>query len=78
MKINEHNYLSICLNCLNKVLMAKTTYFVTHIKEKFMITNLKGVYHLLCIWKNSQIKDKTTAVQIIECNIKILTAFNLR
>jgi hypothetical protein len=43
-----------------------------------MTTNLKGVYQLLCIWKKSQIKDKKTAVQIIDCNIKILTAFNLR
>lgn len=78
MKMGERTYLSVCLNCLHKILMARTTYLLKDVRAHFMTTNLTGVYGLFLIWRGSHLADPDLAVQIIHCNIKLLAAFKLR
>ena len=47
MRTNEWKFQQTCLNCLQKILLAKITYITRDMQTRFIFNNMQGVLNLL-------------------------------
>jgi hypothetical protein len=77
MRTTEFKYQLICLNCLQKVLLAKITYLTRDEQTRFYFTNMRGVLALLRLILNNSCPHRHNAIQILKAANNFIKTFGL-
>ena len=77
MRTTEFKYQQTCLNCLEKVLLAKITYLNRDEQTRFVFTNMRGVLGLLRLILNNSCPHRQNACQIIRAAYNFVRTFGL-
>ena len=78
MKTKEFKYQLVCLGCLKKILLAKTTYVELSLQDYFVLKNMEGVFKLLQLLVSANaVGHRSNAVCILQCNTNFISTFGL-
>lgn len=77
MRTTEFKYQLTCLNCLQKVLLAKITYLTRDEQTRFYFTNMRGVLTLLRLILSNSCPHRHNAIQILRAANNFIKTFGL-
>jgi len=77
MRTNEWKFQQTCLNCLQKILLAKITYISKDMQTKFVFNNMQGVISLLKLIIANKVSHRLNAIHILHCSCSFVKTFGL-